>query len=124
MGMRAISVLIIIMSATTMGVWMDVSGFNDHMGVDPDLSLSDEVQQFDQSDSELTSRDAGVSDYLGFTVAAVEYFVVGVVLIGAFENSLYIIGFPQWVVFPVMNFMIRPIYFLALVQIVRGVVYE
>lgn len=124
MGMRAITVLIIIMSGTTMGVWMDLSGFNNQIGVDPDLGLSDEVDQFDQTDSKLTSRDAGVSDYLGFTVAAVEYFIVGVVLLGAFENALYIIGFPGWFVFPAMNFMIRPIYALALMQIIRGVIYE
>lgn len=125
MGMRAVSVLILIMSANVMGVWMDLSGFNDHMGVERDLGLSDEIEQFDKSDSDdLTSRDAGVSDYLGFTVSAIEYLVVGVVLLGAFENALYVVGFAAWFVTPIMWFLVRPIYFLAILQVLRGVVLE
>lgn len=124
MGVRAVSVLILIMSATVMGAWMDLSGYNDQIGVERDLGLADDIEEFDQSDSELTSRDAGISDYLGFTVAAVKYIVVGVLLLGAMEQALYIVGFPSWFVVPLMYFAIRPIYFLAIVEVLRGVVIE
>lgn len=125
MGMRAITVLILIMSANVMGVWMDLSGFNDQLGVERDLGLSDDIEEFDKSDDDsLTSRDAGVSDYLGFTVSALQYLVVGVLLLGAFENALYVVGFPAWFIVPVMYGLLRPIYFLAILQILRGVVGE
>lgn len=125
MAMRAVTVLILIMSANVMGVWMDASGFNDQIGVERDLGLSDDIREFDQSDADsLTSRDAGVSDYLGFTVSALQYLVVGIALLGSMETALYVVGFPSWFVFPVMMFLIRPIYFLAILQVLRGVVFE
>lgn len=125
MAVRAVQIMVIILAMNSMAFMMSASGFNDQIGVSPEVGMSDEIEKFDQSDGGFSSTGADVGDYLGFTVAAVSYFVKGFVLLGATETALNNIGiFPQWVIFPVMNFILRPIWTLAGIQIIRGVVLE
>jgi len=124
MGMRAVTILIVILCLNTSAVVMDLSEMNGVVGVSPDTGLSDEVQQFDQSEGELESAGSGIGDYLGFTVAAVGYFIDSFVLLGATESAFITVGFPRWMVWPVMNLVIRPIYTLAAIQLIRGVLIE
>jgi len=127
MAMRAVQIMLIILSMNSMAFMMSASGFNDQMGMNPDLGLSDDIQQFDRTGPEegFSSDGADVSDDLGFTVAAVTYFVKGFILLGATDTALRNIGIiPEWVIFPVMNFILRPIWTLAGIQVIRGVVFE
>ena len=125
MAMRAVQILVLILAMNSMAFMMDASGFNNEIGVSPETGLSDDIEEFDQSDQGFDSEDADITDYLGFTVAAVSYFVKSFALLGATETALNNIGIiPNWVIFPVMNFIIRPIWTLAGIQVIRGVVFE
>ena len=123
MGMRMISIMLLIFSMTTMSVWMDVSGMNDHMGVDPGTTLGDNVREFDKSGEQFESRGGGIGDYLGFTVAAFTYLIDAYVLLGPTGDALQIV-LPRWVVWPLMTFIVRPIWTLGGIQMLRGSVYE
>jgi hypothetical protein len=127
MAMRAVRILIFILAMNSIAFMMNASGFNDHVGMSPETGLSDDIQQFDRTgeDEGFDSSGADVTDYLGFAVAAVKYFVVGFALLGATETALHNIGiFPWWVIFPVMNFLLRPVWTLAGIEVIRGVVLE
>ena len=124
MGMRAVTILMLILCLNASAFMLDASGMNGVIGVNPDTGLTDDVQEFDRSAGEFESAGSGIGDYLGFTVAAVGYFVDAFVLLGATESAFLIVGFPEWLVWPMMNLVIRPIYTLAGIQVIRGVVLE
>jgi hypothetical protein len=118
-----VTIMLLIFSMNVSATWMELSGMNDHMGVNPDTGLSDEIKKFDKSGSQFQSRGSGIGDYLGFTVAAVTYFVDSFVLLGPTGDALQV-ALPGWVVVPVMTFVVRPIWTLGGLQLIRGVVIE
>ena len=118
---RAIGIFFLILSLNASFYMMGASGMNDVMGVNPDTGgLSDSVEQFDKSQEHFSGTDRSIGDYLGFTISAVTDFIVMFGMLGALESAFYTIGFPDWFVFPLMNFVARPIYTLAAIQIIRG----
>jgi hypothetical protein len=124
MGMRAVTILLLILSLNASAFMLAESGMNDVIGVSPDTGLTNQTQDFDRTDDGFESVGSGIGDYLGFTVAAVGYFVDAFVLLGATESAFLIVGFPRWLVWPMMNLVIRPIWTLAGIQVIRGVVLE
>ncbi len=123
MGMRMIQMMLLIFCMTTSATWMEVSGMNDHMGVDPGTSLGDQVKAFDKSAETFESRGGGVGDYLGFTVSAVLYLVDAYILLGPLGDALRVV-LPAWVVWPPMTFVVRPIWTIGIIQVIRGSVFE
>lgn len=124
MGMRMVKIMILILALNSSAIWMNASGFSDHLGVEHQTGLEDEIKQFDRSGEGFVSSDASVSDYLGFTVAALKYIFVSFIWLGATESAMYSVGFPGWFVFPLINFVARPIWTLGGIQLLRGVIAE
>jgi len=123
MGMRMITAMLLIFCMTTSATWMEVSGMNSHMDIEPGTNLGDSVKEFDKSGDQFESRSGGIGDYLGFTVAAVTYLVDAYVLLGPTGDALRV-ALPGWVVWPLMTFVVRPIWTLGGIQMIRGSVYE
>ncbi|WP_435360395.1 hypothetical protein [Haloarchaeobius sp. DFWS5] len=124
MGMRAVSIFMFILCLSASSYWMNHSGMNDHMGVSKDTGLQDDIEEVDQSDEGFSSNVPDVADYLGYAVTAVKSFVNIFIVLGPIETAFKNVGFPGWLVFPVMNLVLRPIYTLAGVQMIRGVMVE
>lgn len=124
MGMRMVTIMLFILSLNTSAMYLELSGMNDHMGVSPHIGVEDEIEQFDKAGETFESAGTGIGDYLGFTVAAVTYFAKSFVLLGATEGAFLNVGFPRWLVFPIMNFILRPIWTWGGIQMIRGVVFE
>lgn len=123
MGMRMVTIMLLIFCMTTSATWMELSGMNDHMGVDPGTGLTDGVSEFDKTGEQFESRGGGVGDYLGFTVAALTYLLDAYVLLGPTGDALRVV-LPGWIVWPLMTFLVRPIWTLGGIQMLRGSVYE
>jgi hypothetical protein len=126
MGARAIGVFLFILCLSASATMMNGSGMSSVLGVSPDTGIEDDVNNTiaNQSQEEFESNRPDVADYLGYAVSGVTYFLDIFVVLGPVESALRNIGFPKWFVFPVMNLVTRPIYFLAAFQMIRGVMVE
>jgi len=126
MGARAVGVFLFILCLSASASMMNGSGMSGVLGVSPETGIGDDINDTiaNQSQEQFESNRPDVADYLGYAVAAVGYFLDIFVVLGPVESGLRNIGFPKWFVFPVMNLVTRPIYYLAAVQMIRGVMVE
>jgi hypothetical protein len=124
MGARAVGVFLFILCLSASASMMNGSGMSEVLGVSPDTGIDDDINDTVADQSEFESNRPDVADYLGYAVAAVGYFLDIFVVLGPVESALRNIGFPDWFVFPVMNLVTRPIYYIAAVQMIRGVMVE
>ncbi|WP_226043555.1 hypothetical protein [Natrinema sp. DC36] len=124
MGMRAVGIFMAILALTASAAMMEQSGFNDHIGMNPDTGVrEDHVDDVSLKDDDV-STNPDVTDYLGFAADAIGYFLNIVILLNPTRAGLVNVGFPEWFIFPIMNLVVRPLYYLSAVQIIRGVVLE
>jgi len=124
MGARAIGVFIFILCLSASSFMMTNSGMSAELGVNPETSVADGIQDTSANQSQFESNRPDVADYLGYAVAAVGYFLDIFIVLGPIESALRNVGFPEWFTFPIINLVTRPIYWLAGVQMIRGVFVE
>lgn len=123
MGLRAIGVIFIILSLNASAVMMAQSGMNDHLGIEPTGGWTDSIETFDKSSDKVLSGGGGFDDYIGLATSSIRFFWDGVLMISPAASAFRAGGFPQWFVSPLV-LLVRVIYWVGLIQLFRGAVFE